>query len=64
MKQEPKLISFLRTSAFQLDPTLTGEEGIMRQHRQAVTADSHSRKCVSPNHNRTTLLTCFRRVFR
>jgi DNA-binding CsgD family transcriptional regulator len=29
MKQEPKLISVLRTSAFQLDPTLTGEEGIV-----------------------------------
>jgi DNA-binding CsgD family transcriptional regulator len=29
MKQEPKLISIHRTSVFQLDPTLTTEEGIV-----------------------------------
>jgi DNA-binding CsgD family transcriptional regulator len=29
MKQEPKLIRIHRTSAFLLDPTLTGEEGIV-----------------------------------
>jgi DNA-binding CsgD family transcriptional regulator len=41
MKQEPKVMSVLRTSAFELDPTLTGEEGIVLRALAAGQTDRH-----------------------
>ena len=41
MKHEPNLISINRTSAFQLDPSLTGEEAIVLRALVAGQTDRH-----------------------